>query len=116
MPTDAEPAPRDLVERLRTDLRRAMKDREDTEVRTLRIVLAAVANAEAHPLDELPDPLAHRPNEYPPRFLTAAELEGLLREEIDDRRDTISQFEARGRDGEAGDLRAEIVILERYLG
>lgn len=40
----------DLVERMRADLTTAMKARDTDTVRVLRVVLAAVANAEAQPV------------------------------------------------------------------
>lgn len=44
----------DLVARLRADLTAAMKGRDTDTVRVLRVVLGAVGNAEAQPVDTDP--------------------------------------------------------------
>ncbi len=88
-----------LRERLAQDLKAAMKDR-DTELRdTIRFILSAVKNVE---IDKRAP-------------LTADEEIALLRTQAKQRRDSIDQFRAGGRDELADREAAELAILERYL-
>ena len=88
-----------LRERLAQDLKAAMKDR-DTELRdTIRFILSAVKNVE---IDKRAP-------------LTVDEEIALLRTQAKQRRDSIDQFRAGGRDQLADREAAELAILERYL-
>ena len=110
-----DPARR-LEQRLRDDLSRAMKERDTTAISVLRTTISAIANAEAPPLvDGGPKPSIGLVD-HPRLALTDADLDRILRHEIADREDTIERFERGGKDAEAAELRAEIGILQRYLG
>lgn len=106
-----------MVERMRADLPEAMKARDASAVLALRTGLAAIANAEAPAMAaSVPaEPVVGQLVEHDRLELTAADVDRILRHEIDDRLDTIAAIEPHGRDDEAGDLRAEIAVLRRYL-
>ena len=91
--------PSSLRDRLANDLKQAMKDR-DVELRdTIRFILSAVKNVEID-------------NRSP---LTPEEEISLLRTQAKQRRDSIDQFRAGGRDELADREAAQLAILERYL-
>jgi uncharacterized protein YqeY len=88
-----------LREQLSNDLKQAMKDR-DVDLRdTLRFILAAVKNGEIDKRSPL----------------TPEEEIALLRTQAKQRRDSIDQFRAGGRDELADREAAQLAILERYL-
>lgn len=88
-----------MLERLRDDLRAAMKRRDEVTVRVLRMVLADVHNREIAAGEELED---------------AGILEA-LRKAVKLRQEAAEQFAAGGREERAADERAEIKVLEVYL-
>jgi uncharacterized protein len=109
-----------LVERMRGDLVAAMKERDRATVNVLRTTLAAIANAEAPPIDEpvaqvVGAPALAGPNERERLVLTDDDIERIVREEIADREHTIEQVAAAGADDEAATLRAELAILRAYV-
>jgi uncharacterized protein YqeY len=101
-------------ERMRVDLKLAMKARDGVTVRALRTTLAAFSNAEAPPADTQPTP-THGAAEHPRLVLTSEDHERILRDEVDDRHDTIDRYEDGGRAAAAEVLRQEVAVLERYL-
>lgn len=89
----------DLRTQLTTDLKQAMRDRQEVAVSTIRMLNAALKNAEIaamHPLTE-------------------AEVEATLVAQIKQRRDSIEQFRNAGRDDLAAREEAELAILSSYL-
>ena len=91
--------PSSLRDRLANDLKQAMKDR-DVELRdTIRFILSAVKNVEIDKRSPL----------------TPEEEISLLRTQAKQRRDSIDQFRAGGRDELADREAAQLAILERYL-
>ncbi len=110
-----------LSDRLRADLSRAMRAHDRPTVSVLRTALAAIANAEAPPAEPTPrgapapPPEVGRLVDHPRRMLSAADLDQILRAEVDDRRHTMAIYTEAGRNAEAAAMRDEIVILERYL-
>ncbi len=91
--------PSSLRDRLAHDLKQAMKDR-DVELRdTIRFILYAVKNVEIDKRSPL----------------TPEEEISLLRTQAKQRRDSIDQFRAGGRDELADREAAQLAILERYL-
>ncbi len=112
----------DVVGRMQADLPVAMKAGDASAVLALRTGLAAIANAEAPPVESATgaassaaEPVVGRLVEHDRLELTAADIEAILRHEIADRGDTIAAIEPHGRESEVADLRAEIAVLERYL-
>lgn len=91
--------PSSLREQLSNDLKQAMKDR-DVELRdTIRFILSAVKNVEIDKRSPL----------------TSEEEISLLRTQAKQRRDSIDQFRAGGRDELADREASQLAILERYL-
>ena len=100
-----------LPDRLRTDLLRARRQRDDAAVSVIRTTLAAIANAEA------PDLAAVdlRQAEHPRLGLSNEDLQAIVRAEITDREDTIRRVEQGGATTEAAALSEQLVILRGYL-
>ena len=99
---------------MRADLRRALKDHDRPAVIALRTALAAIANAEAVPDDGAFTPTRDQLVDHPRLVLTPADVVAVVRQQIDDRRETIAEIAAH--DGPAtADLSAEIDVLERYV-
>lgn len=88
-----------LKERLTNDMKQAMKDRDAFTRDTIRLLLAAVKNAE---IDKRAD-------------LTEEEGEAVLRKQAKQRQDSIEQYRAAGRDDLADHEAAELGVLEKYL-
>jgi uncharacterized protein YqeY len=89
-----------LKDQLRTDLTAAMKARDDTRTRTLRMALTAITNQEV-------SGVAHE--------LTDEEITKILTREAKRRREAATAFGDAGRDAQAKAERAEEEILASYL-
>ncbi|HXB48113.1 MAG TPA: GatB/YqeY domain-containing protein [Streptosporangiaceae bacterium] len=89
-----------LKDQLRTDLTAAMKARDDTRTRTLRMALTAITNQEV-------SGVAHE--------LTDEEITKILTREAKRRREAATAFADAGRDAQAKAERAEEEILASYL-
>jgi uncharacterized protein YqeY len=100
-----------LPDRLRTDLLRARRQRDDAAVSVIRTTLAAIANAEAPDLATVDRRVAEQPR----LVLSAEDLQAIVHAEIADREDTIERFEQGGGRAEADDLRRQLDILRGYL-
>ena len=90
-----------LKARLETDLRDAMKARDELVTSTLRMAIAAVRNAEVAGSKA--------------RELTDDEVLGVLAKEAKKRREAAEAFAGAGRDESARKEEAEALILARYL-
>lgn len=88
-----------LKEQLETDMKNAMRARDNETRDAIRYVLAAVKNA------EIDKRTALSPDE---------EIK-LLRSQVKQRQDSIDQFRAGGREDLAEKERAQVQILEKYL-
>ena len=88
-----------MLERLREDLKAAMKRRDEATVRVLRMVLADVHNREIAAGKELEDD----------------EILEALRKGVKLRNEAAEAFEAGRRDERAAQERAEIDVLDAYL-
>jgi uncharacterized protein len=109
-----EPAFTDAIEHLRArlsaDLRTAMKERDKLSVDTLRCLLAVLDNAGAQ------DPKVFvASTEVPRKALTHSELQALLRAEVTSRSSAVIEYERGGRHQDAARLRAELVLISRYV-
>jgi uncharacterized protein YqeY len=104
-----------LTERLQTDLVAAMKLRDAARVTVLRTTLAAIANAEAPPIDSAP--LYSRPGttEHSRLHLTAADLNAIIEREIAARHESIADYRSVGATQPAAVLEAEVAVLQTYL-
>jgi uncharacterized protein YqeY len=102
-----------LRARLEADLLAARKAGRADEVSALRTLLAALANAEAVPVPAGPYRVVPGRADVPRRELSEAEVDGVVRDECEERRSAIAVYEARGLP--TARLAAELRILERYL-
>jgi len=104
-----------IRERLKADLLAARKAGNAESVDQLRILLAAISNAEAVELDAAHPKEVEGWAEVPRRHLTAADLAGILRRETEDLRSAADDYERRERPDEAARLRARARLVDGYL-
>jgi uncharacterized protein YqeY len=90
-----------LKDTLKTDLNTAMKARAEIEVSTLRMVLAAVMNAEVAGNEAV--------------TLTDDQVIAVMMAEAKKRNEAAEVYEQAGRAESATKERAELAIIERYL-
>ncbi|HNQ99073.1 MAG TPA: hypothetical protein PKN52_03670 [Trueperaceae bacterium] len=117
MSTDAASA---MKSRLRSDLRVAMKDGRADAVRLIRTLVAALDNAEAPPppgrrSTEL-DNLETSPVEVERLLLDAAQVRAVLEAEFQERERAAEEMSLLNQPERAGALRAEMLLIGRYLG
>jgi len=91
-----------MRDKINADLKEAMKAGEKDRVGTLRLINAAIKSAE---IDARPSG----------KEITSADLIGVLARMIKQRRDSIEQFVAGGRQELAEKEAAEIRVIEAYL-
>jgi len=92
-----------LREEINTALKGAMKARDERRVSTLRLVSAAIKNA------EIEAQLAGRPE------LADGDLVGILQKMIKQRQESVAIYDAAGRKELADRERAEIDVISAYL-
>jgi uncharacterized protein YqeY len=87
-----------------------MKARDQPVIDTLRCLLAVLDNAGAQ------DPNAFGSStEVPRKSLTQGELQALMQTEVTSRRTAVIDYEHGGRYQDAARLRAELVLISRYV-
>ena len=104
-----------LAERLKADLRGAMKARQSSTVTTIRSMLAAIDNAGAVEQDAAIKPAVGRSGDVPRKELTEEQVRALLQNEADNRRAAITTYARLGRQADADCLRAELQVFAQYL-
>jgi uncharacterized protein YqeY len=108
------PSTTDAVEplraRLSADLLTAMKARDQVSVDTLRCLLGVLDNAGAQDAKAFGSS-----TEVPRKSLTSNELQALMQAEITSRRAAVVEYERGGRHQDAARLRAELVLISRYV-
>lgn len=92
-----------LADKIRADLKDAMRARDAVRLRTLRLVQAALKDRE----------IAER--EGGEATLTEGEERAVIQKQAKQRRDSIAQYEAAERDDLAQGERDELAVLEEYL-
>lgn len=108
-----------LKDRLRSDLKEAMKERRSDDARLLRTLIAAVDNAEAVPVDlsgpaQAARALGDPSGEVARLELDEAALDRILTAEVDARLAAAEDYARHGRDDEAARLRTEAATIGRY--
>ena len=88
-----------LKGRLQEDLKRAMREKDQVRLRTLRLALAAIKNSEIEVRGELSD----------------ADVAAILQREAKQRRETLDELEQVHRPELAASEQAELEILTEYL-
>jgi uncharacterized protein YqeY len=105
---------RPIRQRLRADLLVARKAGDTESVDQLRILLAAIGNAEAVELDVSHPKEVEGWADVPRRHLTPDDLAGILRREAEDLRAAAAEYEQNGRPDEAARLRARARLVDGY--
>ncbi|MCC5999376.1 MAG: GatB/YqeY domain-containing protein [Pararhodobacter sp.] len=93
-----------LRERISTDLKQAMRDRDATRLSTLRLISAAIKDRDIALRGEGDD-----------RVLTDAELVAILTKMVKQRQDSMRAYEEGGRLELVERERSEIAVIEGYL-
>jgi uncharacterized protein YqeY len=89
-----------LLERIDSDLKIAMKEKNELTLSTLRMVKAAIKNKEIDKkIKALPDP----------------EVVEVLQKQVKQRKDSITEFEKANRTDLANKEKNEVTIIEKYL-
>jgi uncharacterized protein YqeY len=88
-----------LKARVTDDMKTAMRARETVRLGTIRLLLAAIKQKEIDERIELDD----------------AAVSNIVEKLIKQRKDSISQFQAAGRDDLVATEQAELVVLQAYL-
>lgn len=121
------PTVSELTSRLRADLTVARRERDESTARVLRTVLAAIANAEAQPVDDsTPASKATSSRiagaadglhaaEVDRRELSEVDVRAVVTAERDERLSAAEHLAESGADDAARTLRDEAGLLERYL-
>jgi uncharacterized protein YqeY len=107
-----------LRQQIKADLARAMKARENATVSALRLLLAAIDNAEALPENETPmsvEPIVGKLNEAPRKLLSENDIRQILQNERNERLSASVIYTRLGQSAEAERLRAEADLIEFYL-
>lgn len=111
-----------LKERLRADLKTAMRERKTGDVAVIRTLIAAVDNAEAVPTgtDGAATPrsgtraFGDSSGEVARRELDDAELDKVFAREIETRLAAAEDYAQHGRNDDAARLREEAKVIEGY--
>ena len=114
-----------MIDSMRRDLMVAMKQKDAVAVGALRSAMAAIANAEAVPVDDAATAegdahvagsrLGVAAADTARRELTTAHVAEVIEGEIAERVAAAQQYEELGRDDDARRLGAEVAVLRRYL-
>lgn len=88
-----------LKEKLRSDLRGAMRQKDEVRKRTIRLALAAITNAEVAQRKELDDP----------------GVLAVLAKETKQRQESVEEYRKGGRDDLVAQEKAELAVLQTYL-
>ena len=88
-----------LKEKLEADLRQAMKDRDNVKRSVLRLLLAAIKNAEIAKRDSLDNP----------------DILGIVAREVKQRNESIEAFKQGDRQDLVAQEETEMAILKKYL-
>ncbi|MGE5596294.1 MAG: GatB/YqeY domain-containing protein [Hyphomicrobiales bacterium] len=105
-----------LRDQLQSDLATAMRERDETRKSVLRMLTAAVRNAEIRtPPAGATDAELEEMAKLPPLVLDDAEVQALIQKQLKQRRDSIEQYRKAGREDLAAKEEAEAQVLESYL-
>ena len=114
--TEARPAPKPIRQRLKADLKQAMKARQRQVVATLRATLAEIDHAEAVEVDASFVPLLGVTNDVPRKVLTEAEMLAIVQREADEIQVALAEYEAAGNEEKTAELRTAWELLMGYFG
>ena len=105
-----------LKDRLRADLKTAMREGNQAEIAVIRTLIAAIDNAEAVPIEGFEERLRLRESvgEVRRGELDAASLEAVLAAETHSRLAAAEDYERHGRAEDAARLRREAELIAGY--
>jgi uncharacterized protein len=92
-----------------------MKARDKVSVDTLRCLLAVLDNAGAQDPVTTPSAVVGLSSDVPRKSLTQSELQALLQAEVTSCHAAVIDYERGGRHQDAARLRAELILLSRYI-
>jgi len=106
----------ELKERLRTDLKTAMRERRPADVAVIRTLIAAIDNAEAQPIEGFQERLRQLEpiGEIARRELDTKTLDAVLAAEAQSRLAAAEDYERHGRAEDGARLRSEAELIARY--
>ena len=104
-----------LRERLRTDLRIALKARNASTVNTLRSLLATIDNAEAVDIAAAPRAVNGVAPDVARRILSETDIQAIIAAEAHTYRATLATYETHGQHTAAAQIREDLTIIEAYL-
>lgn len=115
-----EDAAKEMKARLRADLINALKERRADEAKVVRTLVAAIDNVEAPPLPAgQTASVVHRfesgASEVERLRLSRSHLRQLLLAEIEERERAAAELDRLNRADRAAALRAEALVVRRYL-
>ncbi len=96
--------PDSLLDRLDEDLKQAMRDKDKTRLRTLRSLRAALQEKEIDQRQEGADTV-----------LSEQDQLAVLRKQVNQRKDSIEQYEEAGRDDLVQQEQDELAVLDEYM-
>jgi uncharacterized protein len=104
-----------LRERLKADLKSALKARQLPVVTVLRSALSEIDNAEAVELDASMVSVVGRLNDVPRKVLTEDQIRDILQVEANEIQGSLVEYQRLGKHEEAKKLHVEWEVLARYL-
>jgi uncharacterized protein YqeY len=105
-----------LEERLKADLRRALRARDRAAVAALRTAVSAIDNAgSVGLLEDGRTKVAGKAADVPRREPTEEEVVGIVRREVDELSAGIAAAERHGSADRADELRAKRTVLAAYI-
>lgn len=105
-----------LKDQIQADLTDAMRHKEETRKTALRMLIAAIRNAEIRtPPAGASDAELEEMAKLPPVVLADDEVLAIVLKQLKQRRDSIDQFDKANRKDLSDKERAEAAILEAYL-
>ena len=93
-----------LLDRLTDDLKQAMRDKDKVRLRTLRSLRAALKNEEIDQRQEGAEAVLSEQDEL-----------AILRKQVNQRKESIEQYEDAGREDLVEKERAELDVLDEYM-
>jgi len=108
----------EIREQMKTDLRNAMKARDNERVTTLRSVLGAIDNAEAVPIAATPFPVEPVPDqrtEVPRKVLTGDDIRQIIEREVAERQHASQTYAQVAQQAAAERLQRAAKLLVSYL-
>jgi uncharacterized protein YqeY len=100
---------------LRGDLEKALRNRDQVEISTLRTLVAAVENATAVEVETSAEPKLGLGHDQPRRVLSDDDVAEIILSERDELVDAATRYRELGLVDEVADLERRARIVERYL-